>query len=76
MSKPEQLKEYIIRDVIEYHAADNAIEAKEALAQFYNSEVFGKLDDVETGLYLSSSPFVYDLFRDELYCGKIVQKEI
>jgi len=76
MSKPEQLKEYIIRDVIEYYATDNNIEVKEAMTQFYNSEVFGKLDDIETGLYLLSSPYVYDLFRDELQCGKIIQKEV
>ena len=76
MSKPELLKEYIIRDVIEYYATDNNLEVKEAMSRFYNSEVFSKLDDFETGLYLFSSPYVYDLFCDELQAGKIVQNEI
>ena len=42
---------------------------------FYNSAVFGKLQDVETGLFLESSAYVYDLFRDERQFGRIVQRE-
>ncbi|MCL2112165.1 MAG: hypothetical protein FWH32_08000 [Clostridiales bacterium] len=49
---------------------------KEAMSQLYNSEVFGKLNDAETGLYLCGSSYVYDLFHDELKNGKIVQQEI
>ena len=76
MTKPEMLKEYIIRDVIDYYATDNGLEVKEAMSRFYHSEVFSKLDDVETGLYLSSSPYVYDLFCDEMQNGKVIQNEI
>jgi hypothetical protein len=76
MSKPEQLMEYIVRDVIEYYVALEKLDMKTAMVQFYNSEVFGKLHDVETGLYLCSSAYVYDLFLDEIQNGKIVQLEI
>ncbi|GHU61540.1 hypothetical protein AGMMS49983_01430 [Clostridia bacterium] len=76
MSKPEQLMEYIVRDVIEYYVAIEKIDMKTAMVQFYNSEMFGKLHDAETGLYLCSSAYVYDLFRDEIQNGKIVQLEI
>jgi len=68
--------EYIIRDIIEYHAVDTGADMKEAMSQLYNSEVFGKLNDAETGLYLCGSSYVYDLFHDELKNGKIVQQEI
>ena len=44
--------------------------------KFYNSEVFEKLQDEETGLYLESSGYVYDLFKDELNFGHIIQAEI
>ena len=42
----------------------------------YNSEVFEKLQDEETGLYKESSAYVYDLFKDEMNFGHIIQAEI
>ena len=44
--------------------------------KFYNSKVFEKLQDEETRLYLESSEYVYDLFKDELTIGYIIQAEI
>ena len=76
MSKTEQLIEYIVRDIIEFQLVDEEVEIKDAMSRFYNSEVFSKLNDSETGLYLCGSSFVYGLFRDELVCGKIIQQEI
>ena len=40
------------------------------------AEVFDKLQDVETGLYRESSAYIYDLYKDELNFGHIVQAEI
>ena len=57
-------------------ATDQNIEYDEAMNKFYNSEVFEKLQDEETGLYLESSGYVYDLFKDELNFGHIIQAEI
>lgn len=37
---------------------------------------FEKLQDKETGLYMESSEYVYDLFKDEINFGRIVQAEI
>mgnify|MGYP007041225037 CR=1 FL=1 len=45
-------------------------------SKFYNSEVFEKLQDEETGLYKESSAYVYDLFKDEMNFGHIIQAEI
>ena len=59
----------------EYIASDSHIEYDQAMNLFYNSAVFGKLQDVETGLFLESSAYVYDLFRDERQFGRIVQRE-
>ena len=36
----------------------------------------GKLQDEETGLYKESSAYVYDLFKDEMNFGHIIQAEI
>ena len=76
MRKQTQIIEYIISDVVDMLATDQNIEYDEAMNKFYNSKVFEKLQDEETGLYLESSEYVYDLFKDELNFGFIIQAEI
>ena len=55
---------------------DNYLPADEAMKGFYNSEVFDRLCDVETGLYRESGGYVYDLYKIELEHGRLVQLEI
>ena len=76
MGKQEQLIEYIIQDIVDMFSSDQDIEYDEAMNKFYNSKVFVKLQDKETGLYMESSEYVYDLFKDEINFGRIVQAEI
>ena len=76
MSKQDQIIEYIIQDIVDMLATDQNIEYDEAMNKFYNSKVFEKLQDKETGLYLESSEYVYDLFKDEMNFGHIIQAEI
>lgn len=76
MSKQDQLIEYIVQDIVDMLASDQNIEYDEAMNKFYNSEVFEKLQDKETGLYLESSEYIYDLFKDEMNFGHIIQAEI
>jgi hypothetical protein len=68
--------EYIIRDVIEFYSVEYRLDVKESMSRFYSSEIFNKLNEIETGLYLCGSAYVYGLFLDELRNGKIVQQEI
>ena len=76
MGKQEQLIEYIVQDIVGMFTSDQNIEYDEAMNKFYNSEVFEKLVDKETGLYLESPEYVYDLFKDEMNFGHIIQAEI
>lgn len=76
MGKQEQLIEYIVQDIVDMFSSDQNIEYDEAMNKFYNSKVFEKLQDKETGLYMESSEYVYDLFKDEMNFGRIVQAEI
>jgi len=76
MCKKDQLLEYSIQDIIDMISTDLSIEYDEAMNKFYNSEVFEKLIDKDTGLYLESSEYVYDLFKDEMNFGHIIQAEI
>ena len=68
--------EYVIQDIIYMITTEQNIEYDEAMNRFYNSEVFEKLQDKETGLYMESPAYVYDLFKDECNFGHLVQAEI
>ena len=76
MYKQMQLIEYIIQDIVDMLATDQNMEYDKAMNKFYNSKVFEKLQDKETGLYLESPEYVHDLFKDEMNFGYIVQAEI
>ena len=76
MCKEDQLLEYLIQDIVDMISTDQNIEYDEAMNKFYNSEVFEKLIEKETGLYLESPEYVYDLFKDEMNFGDIIQAEI
>lgn len=76
MTKQEQLVEYQIQDIIEYIVTDLNIEYDKAMHLFYNSQTFDKLTDIETGLYLESSAYVYGIFQDERNYDYLIQAEI
>ena len=76
MTKQDQLMEFCVQDIIERIVKEQNIDYDEAMDLFYSSQTFAKLNDVETGLYLESSDYVYTLFQDELNFGKIIQTEI
>lgn len=73
MSKKELLAEYITSDLISYIVEDEKIPMLEAMQKLYSSETFSKINDFETGLYLESSPYVYDLYKTEKQNGKLIQ---
>lgn len=76
MDRQKQLVEYVVQDIIYMMTIEQHIEYDEAMNKFYNSEVFEKLQDKATGLYMESPAYVYDLFKDECNFGYIVQAEI
>jgi hypothetical protein len=76
MDKRVYLTGYITRDIISFIIEDTGVPVDEAMNQFYNSAVFEKLGDYETGLYLQSAAYVYDLFLAEKRAGHLVQLEI
>jgi predicted transcriptional regulator len=70
------LKEFLIADLIVLIMGDTDMSAGEAMDQFYNSQVFERLEDAGTGLYRESSAYVYELYKDECKHGRLVQIEI
>jgi len=61
----------VVLDIME----DTGLGIKEAMKTFYNSEVFDRLNDSETGLYRESGGYVYELYKDEKKYGRLVKTE-
>ncbi len=76
MTRQEQLIEYITQDILAYLMEEYDIDWPEAMRIFYSSKTYEKLYDVETGLYIESSAYIFNILTDELKYGKIIQSEI
>ncbi|MFI3213042.1 MAG: hypothetical protein R3Y24_06830 [Eubacteriales bacterium] len=76
MDKRDQLIEFIIQDIIVFITENRKVEFDTAMRMLYTSETFLKLQDRETGLYVESSSYVYELFREELEMGQFLQREL
>lgn len=61
----QEMIEYTIQEVIRYLIEDNGISMEQAMEKFYMSEVFPKLNDIETGLYLEGSAYIYEMLKQE-----------
>ena len=73
--KIEYLIEGISKDIIAYLMEDNGMKMTDAaISVFHNSETFAKLSDPNTGLYIESSAYVYEILKTELRFGKITQE--
>ncbi len=76
MSKEQQMIEYMMQDLIEMLTETKGIEYDAAMRTIYDSQVYDKLIDIETGLYRESPSYVFGLLQDELNFGHIVQAEV
>lgn len=57
--------EYTTQEVIRYLIEDNGVTMEQAMEQFYLSWTFEKLNDIETGLYLEGSAYIYEMLKRE-----------
>ena len=60
-----------IKDMAMWLMEDFKYSLEEALDCVYNSELFEKLQDLETGLYYQSSGYNYELMKEEIKYGKV-----
>lgn len=67
----QYLFEGISADVVRYLIERDGMTLQEAILTFHNSETFACLEDSETGLYIESPAYVYDLLLSELRHGKL-----
>lgn len=76
MDDKQQMIEYMVQDLVEMVSETQGIEYDLAMRLLYDSAVYEKLLDVETGLYRESPAYVYGLLQDELNFGHIIQTEV
>lgn len=65
-NKQQEMIEYTTQDVIRYLVEDRGISMEQAMDIFYRSHVFDLLSDIETGLYLEGSAYIYEMLKREL----------
>lgn len=66
----QEMIEYTTQEVVGYLIEDDKISMKQALEQFYMSNVFEKLNDIGTGLYLEGSAYIYEMLKREMQKNK------
>ena len=76
MDKKKQMIEYMVQDLVEITSETQSLEYEHAMSLLYNSEIYNKLLDIETGLYRESPAYVYGLLQDEFNFGHIIQAEM
>jgi hypothetical protein len=74
--KIDVMMDFVTSSVVSCIMEDEGFSVSEAMLAFYNSQVFDRLCDIETGLYRESGGYVYDLYKIEKEYGCLVQLEI
>lgn len=70
-NKIRYMMNFVTTEVISSIIEESELSVQEAMKAFYNSEVFDRLCDSETGLYLKSGGYVYYLYKSELKNGRL-----
>jgi len=74
--KVSLMMDLVTADIIDAIVEETNVSVQEAMKTFYDSTVFDRLCDPETGLYRESGGYVYDLYKIEQKHGQLVQLEI
>ena len=62
----QNMKEEIVKDLIARLMEERGLAMQEAFDTVYNSRLFEKLNDPETGLFFQSSGYVYSYLQEEI----------
>ncbi|MCR5752513.1 MAG: hypothetical protein K6G91_11170 [Kiritimatiellae bacterium] len=64
--KQRQLVEYATQDLVAMLVERKGKSIQDAMSAVYHSRLHKKLQDVETGLYLEGSEYLYGLMMEEM----------
>jgi hypothetical protein len=62
----QNMKEEIVKDLIARLMEERGLSMQEAFDLVYNSRLFEKLNDPNTGLFFQSSGYVYSYLQEEI----------
>ena len=65
MDKADWLIDSLTKEIAAFIVEDEKIEYDEALRKLYNSKIFEKLTDKDTGLYREGAAYVYQYYLEE-----------
>lgn len=71
MSTTDFMIEDLVKELALRLMNDRNMTMKEALDTIYNSETYGKVLDLRTGLFSQSTTYVYSILETEILTGKI-----
>ena len=71
MSKEQFMIEELVKDLVLKLMQYRNITMAQALGLVYNSNTYGKILDLETGLFFQSTAYVYEILSRELTEGRI-----
>jgi len=54
---------YVTRDVVRFISQEYNLPVDAAMEAFFESRVFEKLEDIESGLYTESASYVYEMYK-------------
>ena len=63
--KQKQLIEYATQDIVAMLVEREGKSIQDAMGIVYHSKLYEKLQDVDTGLYLEGSEYLYGLLNEE-----------
>jgi hypothetical protein len=71
--KQKQLIEYAMQDLVAMLVERKGLAIQDAMKILYHSDFHGKLQDIETGLYLEGTEYLYGILIEELEGKGIAQ---
>lgn len=70
-SKSTFMIEELVKELALRLIGECGLSMKEALNRVYNSETYGKILDLQTGLFSQSTAYVYSILETELLTGRM-----
>ena len=74
--KKSLMMEFVTTNVVDAIIEETNVSVQDGMRDFYDSEVFDRLCDIETGLYRESGGCIYDLYKLERKHGRLIQCEM
>lgn len=71
MSKETFMIEDLVKELSLRLMEERGLTMKEALDTVYNSETYGKVLDLRTGLFAQSTSYVYSILETEILTGRM-----